>query len=187
MHYKALPFVNKQVLTIMRHSVLLSNQLLCAFIVFSCFFTLAYSSIRCQECFVTWQFNWGGLHETNPWFVHLAFLRHVCKLKKAIYGPKEAPHAWFHHFSSFLLSRGFVCSHVDPLMFIARTESHILVLHPYVDDIVLIGNYEGMLHKFITPLLQQFAILQYLFRYSGGSIALRNFLESAEICTWYSP
>ena len=38
-----------------------------------------------------------------PGFVHSSFSKHVCKLKRAIYGLKEAPRAWFHHFSSFLL------------------------------------------------------------------------------------
>jgi len=57
---------------------------------------------------------------------------------------KQAPWAWFHHFNSFLQPHGFVCSHADPSVFIARTDSHILVLHLYADDIVLIGNSEAM-------------------------------------------
>ena len=91
-------------------------------------------------------------------FIHPDFSRHVCKLKKVIYGLKQAPHAWFQSFSSFLLSHSFVRSHADPSIFIAHTYSHILVLLLYVDDIVLIGNSEAMLQKFITLLLDEFAM-----------------------------
>jgi len=89
-----------------------------------------------------------------PGFVHLAFSRHVCKLKKAIYGLKQAPRAWFYCFSIFLLSHSFVCSHVDPSMFISRIDSHILVLLLYVNDIILTGNSEAMLQHFIALLSQ---------------------------------
>ena len=91
-------------------------------------------------------------------FVHLAFSRHVYKVKKAIYGLKQAPQAWFHHLSSFLLSHGFVCSHVDPSMLIFHTDYHILVLLLYVVNIVLIANFEALLRRFINLLSQQSAM-----------------------------
>ena len=91
-------------------------------------------------------------------FVHSVFPRHICKLKRAIYGLKQAPRAWVHRFNSFLLSHGFVCSHADPSIFVARTDSHILVLLLYVDDIVLTSNSEAMLCKFITLLSTQFVM-----------------------------
>jgi len=43
-------------------------------------------------------------------------------------------------------------------MFIARTDSHILVLLLYVDDIVLTSNSKALLHKFITLLSEQFGM-----------------------------
>jgi len=70
-----------------------------------------------------------------PGFVHSAFLGHVCKLKKAEYGLNKG--AWFHCFSSFILSYGFVRSHPNPSMFNAHINSHILILLLYVSDIVL--------------------------------------------------
>jgi len=78
--------------------------------------------------------------------------------KKAIHGLQQAPHAWFHRFSSFLLSYAFFCSHANASMFIARTESHILVLLLYVDNIVLASNSDAMLYHFIILLSEQFAM-----------------------------
>lgn len=65
-----------------------------------------------------------------PGFAHLMFPTHVCKPKKAIYGLKQAPQAWFHHFSSFLMSCGFACSSADPSMFLALVL--ILWFHYYM-------------------------------------------------------
>jgi hypothetical protein len=41
---------------------------------------------------------------------------HVCHPHKAIYGLKQAPHAWFDRFSSFLLYIGCYCSLADSSM-----------------------------------------------------------------------
>ena len=37
---------------------------------------------------------------------------HVCRLHKAIYGVKQAPRAWYQELRTFLLSLGYVTSHV---------------------------------------------------------------------------
>lgn len=71
-----------------------------------------------------------------PGFTHPDYPHHVCKLTKAIYGLKQAPRAWFHRFSTFLLTQGFICSKTDPSMFIHRSSLGILILLLYVDDII---------------------------------------------------
>ena len=93
-----------------------------------------------------------------PGFIHPGYPTHVCKLTKAIYGLKQAPRAWFHRFSSFLISHGFVCSKSDSSMFIYRSSSHILILLLYVDDIILTGSHNGLLDQFISRLSHHFAM-----------------------------
>jgi hypothetical protein len=39
---------------------------------------------------------------------------YVCKLKKCIYGLKQAPMAWHQKFSAFLLKFGLIQSAADP-------------------------------------------------------------------------
>ena len=79
-------------------------------------------------------------------------------LKKALYGLKQAPRAWFHRFSSFLLSHEFVCSTADTSMFALHTGSYILVLLLYVNDIILTGSSTILLHSFISTLSNHFAM-----------------------------
>lgn len=65
----------------------------------------------------------GILHESvfmvqPPGFIDPAFPNHLCQLRKALYGIKQSPRAWFDLFSSFLLASGFLCSHADSSMFV---------------------------------------------------------------------
>jgi hypothetical protein len=64
-------------------------------------------------------------------------LTHVCRLLKSLYGIKQAPHAWFHRFSYFARSIGFIESKSDPSLFIFRHGTDIAYLLLYMDDIIL--------------------------------------------------
>ncbi|GJV77121.1 retrovirus-related pol polyprotein from transposon TNT 1-94 [Tanacetum coccineum] len=56
---------------------------------------------------------------------------HVYKLKKAFYGLKRAPHAWYDMLLSFLISQHFSKGAVDPTLF-TRKEGNDLLLSAYV-------------------------------------------------------
>ena len=59
----------------------------------------------------------------------------VCRLKKALYGLKEAPRLWFSDINRFLQSQGFIPSSCDANLYISSSHKVILLL--YVDDILL--------------------------------------------------
>ncbi|GJS59694.1 retrovirus-related pol polyprotein from transposon TNT 1-94 [Tanacetum coccineum] len=61
---------------------------------------------------------------------------HVYHLKKALYGLKEAPRAWYDTLSKFLLAQGFSKGVVDPTLFIRKAGKHTLHVQIYVDDII---------------------------------------------------
>lgn len=64
----------------------------------------------------------------------------VCKLRKAIYGLKQSPRAWFERFSGAMVEIGFRRCHADYSVFIKRRAERTTVLLVYVEDIVLTGD-----------------------------------------------
>nr|GEZ56218.1 retrovirus-related Pol polyprotein from transposon TNT 1-94 [Tanacetum cinerariifolium] len=56
---------------------------------------------------------------------------HVYKLKKALYGMKQAPRAWYDMLSSFLISQDFSKGLVDPILFIYRNENDLLLKYGF--------------------------------------------------------
>ncbi|EOY16663.1 Cysteine-rich RLK (RECEPTOR-like protein kinase) 8 [Theobroma cacao] len=83
---------------------------------------------------------------------------HVCKLKKAICGLKQAPRAWYQALSSFFLSFGFTQSVADASLFIYHCNGITAYLLVYVDDLILTGNHTAFLCSFIQHLASQFSI-----------------------------
>ncbi|GJW14944.1 putative ribonuclease H-like domain-containing protein, partial [Tanacetum coccineum] len=53
---------------------------------------------------------------------------HVHKLKKALYGLKHAPRAWYDILSSFLISQDFTKGSVDPTLFIRKEGKELLLI-----------------------------------------------------------
>ena len=64
----------------------------------------------------------------------------VHRLKKAIYGLKQSPRAWYNKLSTTLNGRGFRKSELDHTLFTLNTPSGIIVLLVYVDDIIITGS-----------------------------------------------
>ena len=65
---------------------------------------------------------------------------HVCLLKKAIYGLKQSPRAWFEKFNSIVTASGLQCCVVDHSVFYRRAGNSYVILAVYVDDILLIRS-----------------------------------------------
>ena len=65
---------------------------------------------------------------------------HVCKLKKALYGIKQAPWAWYERIDGFPSSMGFTKSKADPNLYLKVVKDDPVILLLYVDDLFLTGN-----------------------------------------------
>ncbi|KAL9225478.1 hypothetical protein vseg_001395 [Gypsophila vaccaria] len=64
----------------------------------------------------------------------------VCRLRKSLYGLRQAPRCWYDKLATALSSYGFIMSASDNSLFTFRKnniEIHILI---YVDDLVIAGN-----------------------------------------------
>eukprot|EP00253_Pinus_taeda_P032168 PITA_32168 len=95
---------------------------------------------------------------------------HVCRLKKALYGLKKAPRAWYGRIDNYLQRLGFIKSDADPNLYYLMVENEPLILVLYVDDMFLTGSLRlikdckrnliakfdmkdmGMMHYFLGPM-----------------------------------
>ena len=64
----------------------------------------------------------------------------ACFLRRAIYGLKQSPRAWFAKFSGLLSAFGFTSCTVDPIVLTKKTEGGLVILAVFVDDIILTGS-----------------------------------------------
>ncbi|KAK4402749.1 Retrovirus-related Pol polyprotein from transposon RE1 [Sesamum angolense] len=64
----------------------------------------------------------------------------VCKLERSLYGLKQASRQWNEEFTTKLQEFGFMQSSHDYCLFVKTTDSRLLALLVYVDDILLTGS-----------------------------------------------
>ncbi|CAI7868975.1 unnamed protein product [Closterium sp. NIES-53] len=84
----------------------------------------------------------------------------VCRLKKAIYGLKQAPGAWYHKLEETLLAGGFKKSECDDKLFLLQEKEQFLMLLVYVDDILLFSESAAMIERMEEMLEMQFMLVQ---------------------------
>ncbi|KAG7556886.1 Integrase catalytic core [Arabidopsis suecica] len=65
----------------------------------------------------------------------------VLRLRKAIYGLKQSPRAWYHKLSSTLKANGFKKSESDHTLFTLQNDQGIVVVLIYVDDLIISGRF----------------------------------------------
>jgi hypothetical protein len=65
---------------------------------------------------------------------------HVCRLKKALYGLRQAPRAWYGRIDSFLTSLGFTKSKENSNLYFKIMDNEPVILLLYVDDLFLTGE-----------------------------------------------
>ncbi|XP_049931235.1 retrovirus-related Pol polyprotein from transposon RE1 isoform X2 [Nymphaea colorata] len=64
----------------------------------------------------------------------------VCRLRKAIYGLKQSPRAWFQKLSENIENEGFRRSSADHSLFVKKTSIGTVIVLIYVDDIIVTGD-----------------------------------------------
>jgi hypothetical protein len=91
-----------------------------------------------------------------PGFESVEFPHQVYKLRKALYGQKQAPRAWYGRLMGFLFSKGFEMGKVDKTRFLLRQGGDILIFQVCVDDIVFGGSSHSLVVRFAEDMSKEF-------------------------------
>lgn len=82
----------------------------------------------------------------------------VCRLRKSLYGLKQASRQWYKRLSSVLLGANYVQSPADNTLFVRKVlDSYVAVL-VYVDDILIASNDDAAVKKLQALLRSEFKI-----------------------------
>ncbi|GJR84638.1 retrotransposon protein, putative, ty1-copia subclass [Tanacetum coccineum] len=100
-------------------------------------------------------------------FVNPKYPNHVCKLKRSIYGLKQASRQWNKRFDDEIKKFGFTQNPNEPYVYLKASGSYVGILILYVDDILLMSNN--------IPMLQD--VKSYL----GRSFSMKDLGETAYI------
>ncbi|CAL1375244.1 unnamed protein product [Linum trigynum] len=84
--------------------------------------------------------------------------RMVLKLKKSLYGLKQASRQWFAKLASSLLKNGFAQTASDYSMFVKRIQGRMLIVLVYVDDILIAGASLGDIEQLKLFLGREFKV-----------------------------
>lgn len=80
----------------------------------------------------------------------------VCKLRRSLYGLKQAGREWGELFASFLTKWGLVRSTIDTCLYIYREGGELLWVLVYVDDALVVDNSPSLRERFIGDLSKRF-------------------------------
>ena len=91
-------------------------------------------------------------------FVDPRFPKMVCKLRRSIYGLKQASRRWNIRFDETVKEFGFIQNEDEPCVYKKVSGSHVAFLVLYVDDILLMGNDIPSLQAVKTWLSKNFSM-----------------------------
>ncbi|GJT68424.1 retrotransposon protein, putative, ty1-copia subclass [Tanacetum coccineum] len=91
-------------------------------------------------------------------FVSQKYPNRVCKLKRSIYGLKQASRQWNKRFDDEIKKFGFSQNRDEPCVYVKASGSYVTFLILYVDDILIMGNNIPMLQDVKSYLGRCFAM-----------------------------
>jgi hypothetical protein len=89
-------------------------------------------------------------------FLDPHYPQYIYKLKKALFGLKQAPWAWYERLTTYLLEKGFTRGQADRTLFIRQQGNHKLIAKIYVDDIIFGATLDSQAHEFAKKMKQEF-------------------------------
>ena len=83
----------------------------------------------------------------------------VCRLKKSLYGLRQAPRQWYKKFDSFMLENGFGRLEANHCVYIKRyDQGKYIILLLYLDDMLIVGQDKNKINRLKKYLGSKFAM-----------------------------
>ena len=82
----------------------------------------------------------------------------VCRLRKQLYGLKEAPRAWYSKMDTFLISQKFKRCKYDFNVYMKKKEGFLLLVVLYVDDLLITSSSVAGLSSIKSALNKAFSM-----------------------------
>nr|KYP71480.1 Copia protein [Cajanus cajan] len=96
--------------------------------------------------------------EQPPGFVDFKYPNHVYKLKKVLYGLKQALRSWYDRLSKFFIENDYVRGKVDNTLFVKKFKNDTMYVQIYVDDIVFGSTNISLCKEFAKTMQGEFVM-----------------------------
>ena len=123
---------------------------------FACYKNFILYQMDVKNAFLNGFINEEVFVEQPPESDTFNFPNHVFKLKKALYGLKKAPKAWYERIRKFLISSGFKMGKIDTTLFIKPKENDMLIVQIYVDEIIFSATNGSLCEEFSKSMHSEF-------------------------------
>jgi hypothetical protein len=90
------------------------------------------------------------------WFESEKYPHRVYKLRKVLYGLKQAHRAWYGRLRGFLFAKIIEMGKVDQTLFLLRHGVDILIVQVYMDDIIFGGSSHSLVAWFAEDMSREF-------------------------------
>ncbi|GAA0179793.1 transmembrane signal receptor [Lithospermum erythrorhizon] len=115
-------------------------------------------SFECYKARLVMMAKRNSLHVSSFGFRDPVHPDYVCKLRKSVYGLKQASRVWYQRFADHVSNLGFVHSKSDHSLFIYKYGSNTAYLLLYVDDIILTTSSESIRQSIMSSLNAEFSM-----------------------------
>ena len=89
-------------------------------------------------------------------FVDPHRLDDVYKLKRSLYGLKQALRAWYERLTTYLTEHGFKRGSADTTLFIRKDMNSFVVAQIYIDNIIFDATNDSLAHSFADEMKSMF-------------------------------
>ena len=154
-------------------------------LVFACFKDFVLYQIDVKSAFLNGFINEEVYIEQPLGFESFNFPNHVFKLKKTLYGLKQALRAWYERLSKFLFKKMILKWVKLTTLFIKTKENNMLLVQIYVDDVSFGSTNVSLCEEFAKCMHSEFQMsmigkLNFFLELQIKQLKERNFINQAK-------